>query len=316
MIGVIASEAAEMDVYRPRHPVDLRQTTRPLGYGAADPTFRLTADGFWRGVLTPDGPATLRVQAGAGADRGAFRIESWGPGAQWARSSAPDLLGARDDWSHLDLSRNPKLAEIRRRNAGLFLTRTGLVFPALVGAVLAQKTTGRQARDSWRYLLVRHGTAAPGPAAPAGLLVPPGAEQWARIPSWGWHRAGVQPSQSRTAVAAALRATSLERLAMLDPSDEKLSSGLRSVPGVGAWTVAETTQLSHGDPDAVSVGDYHLSRDVGWALVGRPVDDDGMLELLEPWRGDRQRVIRLIYAGGLRRPRRAPRLTIQDHRGN
>ncbi|MGN6125958.1 MAG: DNA-3-methyladenine glycosylase family protein [Humibacter sp.] len=315
MNELMASEAAETDVYRPHHPVDLRQTVRPLGYGAADPTFRFTADGFWRGVLTPDGAASLRVQGGTGADRGAFRIESWGPGARWARSSAPDLLGARDDWSHLDLSRSPKLAEIRHRNPGLFLTRTGLVFPALVGAVLAQKTTGRQARDSWRQLVVRYGAAAPGPV-PAGLMVPPSPEQWSRIPSWGWHRAGVQPSQSRTAVAAALRATSLERLAELDPADEKLSSGLRSIPGVGPWTVAETTQLSHGDPDAVSVGDYHLAKDVGWALVGSPVDDDGMLELLEPWRGERQRVIRLIYAGGLRRPRQAPRLTIQDHRRN
>jgi hypothetical protein len=38
-----------------------------------------------------------------------------------------------------------------------------------------------------------------------------------------------------------------------------------------------------------------------------------MLELLEPWRGHRQRVIRLILAAGAGEPRRAPRLHEEDH---
>ena len=77
---------------------------------------------------------------------------------------------------------------------------------------------------------------------------------------------------------------------------------------------AETTQRSHGDPDSPSVGDYHLPAVVGWALIGKPVDDDGMLELLEPWAGQRQRVMRLIEASGFRKPAFGPRMTIQDHR--
>ncbi|GGF36351.1 DNA-3-methyladenine glycosylase family protein [Subtercola lobariae] len=89
---------------------------------------------------------------------------------------------------------------------------------------------------------------------------------------------------------------------------------LQSVHGVGRWTAAETSQRSHGHPDAVSVGDYHLAAHVGWVLVGKPVDDDGMLELLEPWRGHRQRVVRLILASGIPKPRFGPRATIQDHR--
>jgi hypothetical protein len=39
-----------------------------------------------------------------------------------------------------------------------------------------------------------------------------------------------------------------------------------------------------------------------------------MLELLEPWRGHRQRVIRLIGLSGAREPRRGPRLAPEDHR--
>lgn len=303
------------DVYRPRHQVDLRTTVRPLFSGSGDPAFLSTPDGFWRAVRTPEGAATLHVQTGTGADRGAFCIRAWGPGAEWARTSVPDLLGARDDWSELDLSGNARLAEVRRRHPGLRLTRTGLVFSALVAAIFGQKTTGRQAQDSWRHLVLRYGSAAPGPT-PNGLRLMPSAQQWRLIPSWAWHRAGVQPPQSRAAVAASRAAASVDRLALLDAGDERIRAGLDSIPGVGSWTVAETVQRSHGDPDSVSVGDYHLAKDVGWAFTGSPVDDDGMLELLEPWRGHRQRVVRLIEAGGLRRPRSAPRITIQDHRGH
>jgi 3-methyladenine DNA glycosylase/8-oxoguanine DNA glycosylase len=115
-------------------------------------------------------------------------------------------------------------------------------------------------------------------------------------------------------MAASRVAASVDHLAGLDASDERVGAGLRSIPGVGVWTAAETTQRSHGDPDSVSVGDDHLAKEVGWALIGSPVCDDGMLELLEPWRGHRQRIVRLIAASGFRKPRFGPRITIQDHR--
>jgi 3-methyladenine DNA glycosylase/8-oxoguanine DNA glycosylase len=89
---------------------------------------------------------------------------------------------------------------------------------------------------------------------------------------------------------------------------------LRTVSGVGVWTAAETSQRAHGDPDAVSFGDYHLAATIGWALVGSPIDDDALAELLEPWAGQRQRVVRLVLASGFRPPRHGPRMTIQDHR--
>ena len=73
------------------------------------------------------------------------------------------------------------------------------------------------------------------------------------------------------------------------------------------WTAAETRIRALGDPDAVSVGDYHLAHEVGFALTGERVDDDGMLELLAPWAGQRQRVIRLIGASGVPASRAADR---------
>ncbi|EUA36891.1 hypothetical protein I549_0817 [Mycobacterium avium subsp. avium 2285 (R)] len=89
--------------------------------------------------------------------------------------------------------------------------------------------------------------------------------------------------------------------------------GVDVAAGVGEWTAAETAQRAFGDADAVSVGDYHIPKMVGWTLLGRPVDDAGMLELLEPMRPHRQRVVRLLEASGLaREPRRGPRLPVQQ----
>ena len=40
----------------------------------------------------------------------------------------------------------------------------------------------------------------------------------------------------------------------------------------------------------MSFGDYHVAKDIGWALTGRPVDDEELEVLLEPYRGHRLRV--------------------------
>jgi 3-methyladenine DNA glycosylase/8-oxoguanine DNA glycosylase len=100
-----------------------------------------------------------------------------------------------------------------------------------------------------------------------------------------------------------------------DCDSATLQRRLRTVPGIGVWTAAEVVQRAFGDPDAVSVGDYHLKNVVGYALTGqRNTDDEQMLELLEPWRGHRQRVVRLLLIGGPRRPRRGPRFAPMDNR--
>ncbi|MFW8745231.1 hypothetical protein, partial [Mesorhizobium japonicum] len=67
-------------------------------------------------------------------------------------------------------------------------------------------------------------------------------------------------------------------------------------------------------PDAVSIGDLHLCAQVGMALAGRRVDDDGMMELLEPFRGHRHRVVRYLEASGAGYERRGPRMTVPEHR--
>jgi len=268
----------------------------------------VTEDGaVWRTTLLPTGAATYRL-----AQRGLHEIDcqAWGPGAEEAVAGLPDLLGARDAAAGFD-PRHPRLVEAALRHPGLRVPRTGRVVEALVPAVLEQKVTGKEARASFRRLVLRHGTPAPGPA-PDGMRSPPSAEAWRRIPSWEWHRAAVDPKRSRTVCLAMQYATRLEQAVGMTPDDA--ARRLSAVPGVGAWTVAEVAQRALGDTDALSVGDYHLSQYVGWALLGRPVDDDGMVELLEPWRPHRYRVVRLLECSGFAKPRFGPRLTVQDHR--
>jgi 3-methyladenine DNA glycosylase/8-oxoguanine DNA glycosylase len=180
--------------------------------------------------------------------------------------------------------------------------------------VLEQKVTGREAWSAWRRLVRWYGDAAPGPAdvLPPGLYVAPDPRTVTRVPSWDWHRAGVDLSRSRTLVTAAGRAGRLEALVDRDPVDA--ATALRTLPGVGAWTAAEVGQRALGDSDAVSVGDFHLAKRVGHALVGAPVDDDAMLELLEPFRGHRYRVQRLVELSGLAPARRGPRFEGRDFR--
>ena len=306
-----AADAPLTTTYAPIHPVDLSQTLRPLIRGRFDPTLRVEPTGHWRTLRTPQGAATMHLQR----QQHGIRVIAWGPGAEWAIDGVPELLGSGDDWSELDVAGIPLLADSLRRNPGLRLLRTRQVFEMLLAAILEQKVTGKEARHAWRVLITKYGEPAPGPA-PEGMMVFPAAETWRRVPSWDWHRAAVGPERSATIMRAAVVAASLERTLDHGRDGAAVATKLRSIPGIGVWTAAETTQRAHGDADSPSVGDYHLPAVVGWALIGKPVDDDGMLELLAPWAGHRQRVMRLIEASGFEKPRFGPRMTVQDHRGH
>lgn len=296
--------------YRSRLSLDLRRTLAPLRRSAGDPTHMEINGAIWRTVpaIPGAGPATLRLEPTGG---GEVLVSAWGPGAQAALDGVPDLLGARDGSAALTLPAGP-LRDLARRYAGVRLTRTARVFEALVPAVLEQKVTGVEAFRAWRWLVRRYGTPAPGPA-PAGLMVMPSPDVWRRIPSWDWHRAGVDAKRSQTILAACTVAPALERTVALRTGAE-VAAMLRTVPGVGVWTAAEVAQRSHGDPDAVSVGDFHLPNLVGWALAGRARSDDAMmLELLEPYRPYRQRVVRLLELGAPRPPKFGPRHPIRSY---
>ncbi|MBV8785186.1 MAG: DNA-3-methyladenine glycosylase 2 family protein [Mycobacterium sp.] len=282
-------------------------TLAPLRRGPGDPCFQLPGDGtIWRTSLLPTGPVTARISRVA-ADTA--HCAAWGSGAPEFLDSLPAMLGLEDDASDF-VPTDPTVAAAYRRVPHLRLGRTGQVLEALIPAVIEQRVPGADAFRSWRLLVSKYGTPAPGPA-PARMRVPPSAEAWRYIPSWEFHRANVDPRRAQTVVGCTRRAGALERLVSLPA--EQARQALTSLPGVGEWTAAETAQRAFGDADAVSVGDYHVPKMIGWTLVGHPVDDAGMLELLEPMRPHRQRVVRLLEVSGLAyEPRRGARLPVQQ----
>ncbi len=306
-------------MWSPGRPVDLRATLGPLTRGTGDPAHRFdTAGRFWWSCATPDGAGTLALAAVRDPTSAAaqVRAQAWGPGAAWLLERVPTLLGAHDDWSALDLADVPVLYGTRRRRPGMRLPCTGLVMDALVPAVLEQKVTGQEARRSWRLLLNRFGTPAPGPVgtdARAAMRVPPSAQALLALPTWEWHRLGVDLKRQRAIRAAASVANRLEEAAAMAP-DAALAR-LRLIPGIGEWTAAETAQRSNGHADAVSVGDYHLKNMVVHLLTGRARGtDEQMLALLAPWAGQRQRVMRLVELTGIGAPRFGPKFNYTDIR--
>ena len=280
-------------------PIDLALTMAPIAHGRGDPTIRFAPDGIWRATRTLDGPATLRLRV----VKDGVAVHAWGPGAAAAVEGAADLVGANDDPGALT-PQHRLIGELVRRFPGLRLPRTNRPFEALLPAICEQKVAGTEARAAFRGIIATHGEPAPGPAA---LRLPPTADALAALPYFAFHRFGLERRRADLIRRAAQLAPRIERMA---PTD--VYAHLGAVPGIGPWTLAEVGRIAFGDPDALSVGDYHLPNLVAWALARQPrADDARMLELLEPYRGQRGRVQRLLEASGIGAPRYGPRMTPQ-----
>jgi 3-methyladenine DNA glycosylase/8-oxoguanine DNA glycosylase len=284
-------------------PLDLALTIGSIGHGSS---LRLHDREAWRATLTPEGPATVHV---VHVD-GAVEVEAWGPGGAWAAAGAAALCGQEDDDSDFRPA-HPLLAELHRRHPGLRFPKTGAVFEVLVPTVLAQKVIGVEAHNSYRALVKALGEPAPGPA---GLTIPPSAAVLARTPYWTFHQFGVERRRAEVIIRAARSANRLEETLTMDR--ESARRRLEAFPGVGAWTAARVASVALGDADAVQVGDNHLPHAVGYALEGTPRStDERMLELLEPYRGHRARVIRLIGVAGITAPRYGPKMPLRNLAG-
>ncbi len=255
----------------------------------------------WRAMRTPDGPATLYVQS-FGYD---IKAEAWGLGADWALDHAPGMVGATDDAEGFE-PHDDLIAQLWRDNKGVRITRTGGVMQVLIPTILEQKVTGNEARRAYRQMVMSTSAPAPGDQ---GLYLPPDPDLMAETPYFAFHPWGVEQRRAETVRAACAQAARLEAAAALplDMAKERLGA----LQGIGPWTVAEVARLALGDADAISVGDYHLPNTVCWALAGEDRGTDvRMLELLEPYRGQRGRVQRLLEAGNISAPKYGPRADI------
>lgn len=296
-------------------PLLLDPMLRAHQRGPGDPTHRRLGPGHWlRASRTPEGPVLLRL-ASAGA---LVAARAWGAGAEWALEQLPQLLGSDDDMAGFrPRPEHAALVEAHRRyGSQVRVGRTDRVWEALAAACLEQVVTGNEAFRAFRLLVGEYGELAPGPTAEKDsaayqMRVPPPAEVWARIPTWTFLAVGVEQRRSASLVRAAGRASALERT--LTAEHREADRALRSLPGIGPWTSAETRQRAHGDPDAWSIHDFHVAKDITYALVGEPLDDAACLEVLEPYRGHRYRVQLLLSLSAPRTPRRAPRMSLPTH---
>lgn len=279
--------------------VDVRRSLVRLRRGGGDPTWRGTGPEIWHATRRGGQPATLRLRLGTAH----VRADAWGPAAADVLVDVPGMLGLLDDPTGFAAHLHPVVDRAHRAHGGLRVARGGDVWSSTVTAVLEQRVVGLDATASWRRLVTRHGAPAPGPA-PGGLRVAPPPAAWRTLPVWEWRQAGVDAQRAD----AVRRAAEVAHALTPDLPPAELARRLCTVRGIGPWTAAEVTSRALGDPDAVQVGDAHLSHLVGWALTGRRVDDAGMLHLLAPWRGHRQRVLLLLqHAHGGRPPAYGPR---------
>lgn len=301
-----------------------------------DPPARVIAcDSARRGAVVAKAPAgaVRRAEPGpcgplvweARPEPGAVVLEVWGP-PQTPATAIEAARAAAAAWMAFDdhpagfgevVADHPLLRELHRRLGTPALSRMPRIGEAVGRAVLGQLVQSVEARRSTAQVAALAGTPAPG-----GLWCWPTARQLGSTPAWTLRRCGVS---LRGAGALHAAAVADARLAEAGCDWGLLDRRLRALPGIGVWTSAEA-RLALGDPDAVSVGDYHLPALVGHVLGGGEGDgadgawtDEGMLALLAPYAGQRGRVIRLVVrglvAGLVRRPaRHAPRAALSRHR--
>jgi 3-methyladenine DNA glycosylase/8-oxoguanine DNA glycosylase len=303
---------------------DFAGTIGVLAMGRHDPCARVADGALWWATRTPNGPATLRLHRDRGGHSGGELVATaYGPGSAWMADRADAMAGLRDDLSGFAelAARHPVVARLAHVHSGLRLPATGRVFQHLVRAILEQKVTGKEAYRGY-VATVRHfhrqsgGEPAPGPLM--GLLLPPDPAAVAATPYWAFHPFGIEQRRADTVRRAAAVAARLEESADAAEATRRLTA----IPGVGPWTAAEVVRIAFGDPDAVSVGDYHVPHMVAWALAGEAragprsgpsaTADGRMLELLEPFRGHRGRVCTLLETAGIAAPRLGPRMPLRS----
>jgi hypothetical protein len=257
----------------------------PYRYGVGDPTTRLSSGRFLRATLTPDGPATLLLRWHADpapVDHDGLDAAAWGPGADWVLARVDRLTGAHD---------------------------RPIAFVG-DGSPADARVTGGEAVRQWSRLVRRLGERAPGPADAVGdLLLPPAPGTLHRRPLWWFHPLGIEQKRARPLVELARHPAKLFEWAGASP--DIVAQKLALVPGIGPWTIGSVLGPALGDPDAVATGDYHFPHAISWALAGEARADDGrMLELLEPYRGQRGRVLAAVIRTFGGAPKFGPRQRI------
>jgi 3-methyladenine DNA glycosylase/8-oxoguanine DNA glycosylase len=256
--------------------------------GQFDPTASLDADCFRKAFFYRGEPAAIEI---CRAERG-LHICAYG-------SFADELLAetiaglAHDDGYAAFATPDTGVLRLHTLHPGLRLLRVPWLYDITCSAILQQRVRTVDAMREWRRIALRWGT-----PAPLRLRAFPPAEVLAQVPMFALESIGIDAKRARTLLAFARES----RLVSIKPSTAftDLRKYLLRIPGIGPWTTESVMGYGAGDTDAAIPGDLHLPRVVCYALAGEERgSDDRMMELLEPFRGDRFRIIRLIGAAGV-----------------
>lgn len=232
----------------------------------------------------------------------------YGPGAEWLRPRVLDLLGTRDNIPEIHAV-HPQVADAQKKYGELLLGRSNTPYHELLHAVLAQRVTSIEAIRQWHQLVRTYGTPAPGPNST--LFAPPTPDVVASLPYHAFHSFGVERKRADTIISVAKHFDFLSRIVDSEAHPNEATLKLQLIPGVGVWTAAVAGGLAFGDPDALLVGDFHVKNTVAYALTSniRGTDDE-MVKILEPYAGQRHRVVRWLHLSGFKAPARGPRKRI------
>lgn len=277
------------------------------GKGALGPVVYDGPD-MWRTESTPSGPGTVRITR----DGTAARVDAWGPGLEHIVEKVPGYLGADDDPSRL-VAHDPVVARWLKVYQHHRMTRTGTIWEHLIPTITGQKVSGENNRASWQGILRRWGQRPPGPA-PAVLTLPPDPDFLAGLAYHEFHRFDVERKRASTIIEAARKWRQLEAAASMEPPAARRR--IEAIRGLGPWSSSIVVMLGLGDPDSVIVGDYQIPSHVAWHLAGeRRAEDPRMLELLEPYKGQRARVQAFAKMAGAP-PRHGHRISLVDLQGH
>jgi len=291
-----------------------------LRNGAGDATTRVVFGAerahVSRATLTPDGPGTIEFVAPTRwvADTvvahppAAEVLATHGPGGEWLAARVTHMAGHTDAPPTIAAAPHPALQRALRDVGKLHLPRTESPYHELLPAILGQRITAAQALAQWSVLCRRYGEPAPGNL---NLHLPPSPERLRAVASWDFHRLGIEHQRARTLQMAARHAAYIERTRELDGAAAR--AALMKLPGIGVWTSAVAVGVSHGDPDALPIGDFHVKNTVAWALTGcaRGTDDE-MVATLAPYAGQRWRVVRTLERAGNSAPKFGPKRRLID----
>lgn len=283
----------------------MKQTVTAFRIGSHDPTIEISDNDIWRTTVTPDGPATLHI---TNWRTHSPELETFGDGADWLHSRALDLLGASDVIPAITPV-HEQVSIAQKKFGELRLGKSHTPYHELLPTVLGQRVTSIEAVRQWREIVQAFGSPAPGPHS--HIRTPPAPDVIASLPYHAFHRFGIERKRADTLISVARHFDFLTRISREDSTPQKLTAQLMLIPGIGVWTAAVAGGLAFGDPDALLVGDFHVKNTVAYALTGRiRGTDEEMVKTMEPYNGQRHRVVRWLQLNGVRAPARGPRRRI------